>query len=156
MSAELPSLEWPEDLEEGETLDGGAAERVEVDAIRARPQSDDDYHDDLQYITKMTALLKLTKHVMCALNLSDGNTDHCVNFDHVFATGREYIVVYSEVWPLEWGTFLQDGKNIVGSKAKLVDEDRRLWSVTYEELFSVLISFTWLTPEKEIGTWKLK
>lgn len=147
MNREESSPEWPDSMEDAETVDRKPVERVEArDRFTAQPVSDHD--DDLRYVSQMMTLVKLSEQELCVMGVSDGYTDHTVNFRKLYPEGRHYVIVYWEPWPIERGTFLEEGKNAAGVRARLYDSKNREWAITHEELFRVLVTVTYL-PEME-------
>jgi len=148
MNTEDYSPEWPNNAEDAETVDRKPAEQMEAQDQLAT-KSPRDYDDDVQYVSQMMTLVKLSKNYMCVMGVSDGYTDHTVNFCKLYPEDRQYVVVYSEVWPLERGTFLQKEKNAAGVCARLYDAKERLWAVTHTELFRVLVAVTYFPEESQ-------
>jgi hypothetical protein len=145
-------FEWPDDAEEVE------AEEVEAEAAgveglrRPGPASPDE--DDERFLRNMATLTSVRRGGMGAgLAFSDGVTNHVVTCLGILRVeGRHYIIGYLDSWGREGrGTFLEEGKNVAGVKARREDEEGVTWSVTHEEFFRVFDQLIFLNSGLDGG-----
>jgi hypothetical protein len=146
MSSGDISPEWPETAEEGEVLEPEPADTVAEAELRP-PQPVEEGEDDRLYVAQMVTLTQMTQGKLCLIGVSDGYTDHAVGFRRLYTEGRKYMIVYSDSWPIEWGTFLQEGKNAAGVRARPYNTENREWVITHDEFFRVLVHVATLPPQ---------
>lgn len=145
-------FEWPDEAEEVEAVEA-EAEAVGVAELRpAGAASPDD--DDEQFLRNMAFLTTLSQGGMGAsFAFSDGVTNHVVtSLGLLRVEGRHYIIGYLDSWGREGrGTFLEEGKNVAGVKARPEDEKGIAWTVTHEEFFRVFDGMNILPFEVDAG-----
>ena len=141
-------FEWPEEAEEVESGETEAEANVAGGLRPPDPPSPD--ADDERFIWNMGVLTRLRQRGMGAgLAFSDGVTNHVVTCLGILrAEGRQYIIGYLDSWGREGrGTFLEEGKNVAGVKARREEDDGTTWSVTHEEFFRVFDKLIFLSPD---------
>jgi len=140
------SPEWPATVEEGEVFEPNPPEVV-AEAGLHPPQPVDDSEDDRLYVAQIMTLTQMTEGKVCLIGVSDGYTDHAIGFRRLYAEGRQYMIVYGDSWPIEWGTFLQERKNAAGVRARPYNVEKREWVITHDEFFRVLVHAVALPPQ---------
>jgi hypothetical protein len=128
--------EWPDVIEEVEAHEPHPAEPAGLAELRRPERPADPLDEDRQFLRQMEILYQLGSHTFGVISLSDGVTNHVVNGGGIATEGRHYLVLYHETYAPEAGTFLQEGRNVAGVKARAYGEPG-VWAVTQEEFFRV-------------------
>ena len=88
---------------------------------------------DALWVKRMGLFGRLAGKSMTSTSVTDGVLSHMINIVAIRRGPEDVEIVYWDPWGQKRGTFLQEGKNACGIKARPTD-DGRYWVVTADEM----------------------
>ena len=125
----LGDSEWPTEVGVASTEETADVQPMDPGMIfESGTHAPPDSHEELAQWMQTLAGLQGSAGAIAVLFLSDGVTNHCINFLRVFAERRTYRIAYRDSWGRagQPGSFLQEGNNVAGVKAELADANEKI------------------------------